>query len=251
MQAPSYALATTGCALQEWLTPDWRHLVLASEFMVALGTEAAADLMDRLTLRVLLAGSLLFTAGDDGDRLYIVLEGRLQVFRSDDHERARMLEILGPGAVVGELSMFGATARTATSAALSHAKVAELEYPAVKRVLRDHPEANLRILGHMAERLRKANEIIADHALLNVRSRVLKAVVELAPRFGRVVDEGIIVEHGLSQEDLARYVGSSREMVNRALSDLQNRGIVVVRPRSLILTRRRQVATQDRQTGLH
>lgn len=230
--------------MQQWLNPEWRELVAGSQLMTALGEDAAADLMDRFALRTLVSGELLFGAGDEGDRLYIVLAGRLQVFRSDDHERARMLEILGPGAVVGELSMFGATTRTATTSALTDAKVAELEYPAVKRVLQDHPDAALRMLGNMAERLRKANEIIADHALLNVRSRVLKAVVELAPRFGRVVAEGIVVEHGLSQEDLARYVGSSREMVNRALADLQNRGIVVVRPRSLVLTRRRQAAPQ-------
>jgi CRP-like cAMP-binding protein len=63
-------------------------------------------------------------------------------------------------------------------------------------------------------------------------------VLELAARFGEPGAEGIEVDHGLSQEDLARYVGASREMVNRALADLQARDVLRLRPGGMLILRR-------------
>ncbi|MGE0216387.1 Crp/Fnr family transcriptional regulator [Mycolicibacterium sp.] len=221
----------------EPLSEDHVQTVLASSFLASLDTAVAAELTAKMYVEDVAAAETLYSTGDKGDRLYVVLEGRMQVFQSDDYDRTRMLEVLGPGEVVGELSMFDDAPRSASVSALTAAKLAVLEYTDVEQTLLAHPRSTLRLLAQMSRRLRRANEAITDAALLDVKSRVLKAVIELAARFGAPDTHGIYVDHGLSQEDLARYVGASREMVNRALSDLQLRGVLIVKPRALVLRR--------------
>lgn len=219
------------------MTEPFSEIVLTSSFLASLDHDVAQELASRMYEEEVPAATTLYATGDEGDRLYVVLVGRVQVFQSDEYARERMLEVLGPGEVVGELSMFDDAPRSASVSALTAATLAVLLYADVERTLVAHPHAALRLLAQMSSRLRRANEKLTDVALLDVRSRVLKAVLELAARFGEPDSDGIYVDHGLSQEDLARYVGSSREMVNRALSELQFRGVLIVRPRALVLRR--------------
>ena len=65
--------------------------------------------------------------------------------------------------------------------------------------------------------------------------RVSKAQMDLAARFGRQADDGIHVNHDLTQEELAQLVGASRETVNKALADFASRGWVRLEPRSVII----------------
>jgi CRP-like cAMP-binding protein len=68
-----------------------------------------------------------------------------------------------------------------------------------------------------------------------VPGRVAKALLDLAGRFGRPVDEGIMVAHDLTQEELAQLVGASRETVNKALADFASRGWLRLEARAVLL----------------
>jgi CRP-like cAMP-binding protein len=187
---------------------------------------------------VVLRGEVLYRAGEEADGLYVVLGGCLRAFREDRYGRDRTLEFLTRGGMVGELSLVDRHPRTATVAALHDAVVAVLDYDALDGVLERYPAVALGLLRYFGDRLRRANEAVADMALMDVKARVSKLVLELAARFGQPGDDGIDVDHGLSQEDLARYVGASREMVNRAFAELQARGVLRLRPGGMLILRR-------------
>ena len=90
-------------------------------------------------------------------------------------------------------------------------------------------------LAALARRLRRTNESLADLVFTDVPGRVAKALLDLARRFGRPVDEGIMVSHDLTQEELAQLVGASRETVNKALADFASRGWLRLESRSVVL----------------
>lgn len=217
------------------LVAGHRQLIRQSDFFGVLEDRLARRLIGAMTAERFETGDFLYRAGDVGDRLYVVLQGRIQVYQEDEYERIRMLELLGPCDVVGELSLFDQQPRTANVSALSDVVVAALRHEPMKQMLLDHPEIALALLAHVTRRLRRANHSITEVALLDVRARVSKAVIELATRFGHKESGTVVVDHGLSQEDLARYVGSTREMVNRALADLQSRRVLIVKPRGFVL----------------
>src|SRR5207248_9939699 len=89
----------------------------------------------------------------------------------------------------------------------------------------------------LARRLRRTNEAMADLVFSDVPGRVAKALLDLAAKFGERSDDGssVHVVHDLTQEELAQLVGASRETVNKALADFQNRGWLRLEPRSVDL----------------
>ena len=91
-------------------------------------------------------------------------------------------------------------------------------------MLTGRPEVAKALLAALAQRLRRTNEHLADLVFTDVPGRVAKALLDLAERFGRPVENGVMVSHDLTQEELAQLVGASRETVNKALADFASRG---------------------------
>jgi CRP/FNR family transcriptional regulator len=220
------------------LTAEQERLVRETPLLATASDDVADSLVREMRTTVLMKGEQLYAPGDAGDRLFIVLAGCLRAYRSDRYGRVSTLELLTAGGIVGELSLVDRLPRTAAVAALHDSELAVLDFDRLDGVLERHPRIAIELLRYFGGRLRRANEAVADMALLDVKARVAKTVLELAARFGEPGAEGIEVDHGLSQEDLARYVGASREMVNRALADLQARDVLRLRPGGMLILRR-------------
>ena len=201
----------------------------------ALDDEAAAALRSSLSTVKLRRGEVLFHEGDSGDKLYIVLDGKVKLGRTSSDGRENLLAILGPGQMFGELSLFDPGPRSATVTAVTDASFYSLAHDDLLRWLDGRPGVARGLLAQIAGRLRKANDVNADLVFSDVPGRVAKALLDLASRFGRTADDGVHVHHDLTQEELAQLVGASRETVNKALADFASRGWVRLEPRSVVL----------------
>lgn len=211
-------------------------LVRDTALFSGLTDDVCAELLGRMTAYNVPAGGIVYGVGDPGDSIYIVLQGRLQAYRDDEYGRRRMLRIITESEMVGYFSIVDHLPRSATVSALSESRLAVLADGHLDELLATQPRAALNMIGYLAARLRRSNEAVADMALMDVRARVSKTILELSARFGSPHPDGLLIDHGLNQQDLAHYVGASREMVNRVLSDLQTRGMVRVRPGSMLVT---------------
>ncbi len=191
----------------------------------ALDEEAAAALRATMLDVYLPRGESLFAEGDPGDRLYLILDGKIKLGATSGDGRETLLAILGPGEMFGELSLFDPGPRTATASALTDAHLAGLGHEDLQPWLTGRPEVAGALLRALARRLRRTNEAMADLVFSDVPGRVAKALLELAGKFGEEQPDGTVhVVHDLTQEELAQLVGASRETVNKALADFQNRG---------------------------
>lgn len=201
-----------------------------------LDDDASNALENSMTEVSLRRGETLFEEGDGGDRLYVVIEGKIKLGRSSVDGRENLLAILGPGQMFGELSFFDPGPRSATATAVTDAKLLSLGHASLSPVLAEHPNVAYAMLNQLAGRLRRTNEVVGDMVFSDVPGRVSKALLDLAERFGRETDEGIHVNHDLTQEELAQLVGASRETVNKALADFASRGWLRLEPRSVTIT---------------
>src|SRR5699024_2636409 len=104
------------------------------------------------------------------------------------------------------------------------------------RVLAQRPEVGRHLLASLARRLRKTNESLADLVFADVPVRVAKNVLDLAQRFGRQKDDGVMVAHGLTQAELAQLVGASRQTANKALADFASRGWIRLEARAGLIS---------------
>jgi CRP-like cAMP-binding protein len=178
---------------------------------------------------------VLFHEGDSGDRLFIVVEGKVKLGRTSADGRENLIAVLGPGQMFGELSLFDPGPRSATVTAVTDASIMSLTHDELLRWLDGRPAVARGLLLQLASRLRKVSDVVADLVFSDVPGRVAKALLDLASRFGRTADDGVHVHHDLTQEELAQLVGASRETVNKALADFASRGWVRLEPRSVVL----------------
>ena len=218
--------------------------VLAS---VPLDESTAALLTSALTTRAVTRGHVVFNEGDTGDRLFVVLDGKVKISRTATDGRENLLTVLGPGEMFGELSLFDPGARTATATAVTECTLASLDHDDLRPLLLQEPVVAMQLLRALAQRLRRTNEAMADLVFSDVPGRVAKALLDLAEKFGDdATDGGVRVQHDLTQEELAQLVGASRETVNKALSDFATRGWLRLEGRSVLLLDRERLARRAR-----
>jgi CRP/FNR family transcriptional regulator, cyclic AMP receptor protein len=180
-------------------------------------------------------GERLFDEGDDGDRLYVVLEGKIKLTRASADGRENLISLVGPGEMFGELSLFDPRPRTMSASAVTDVRLAALAHDDLRSWLTGHPDVAMHLLKALARRLRRTNEVMSDLVFTDVPGRVAKALLDLADRFGTRQEEGLQVNHDLTQEELAQLVGASRETVNKALADFVARGWIQLHPKSVLL----------------
>lgn len=213
-----------------------------SELSAALHDFAGSDpvaaeellaLMNRVHLD---RGGVLFTQGDPGASLYVVAKGSLKVTRADSLDRPTILAVLGPGDVFGEMSLLDDSDRDATVTAVGPTVLLELSRARFDAELGRRPDLVRALLGHLARRLRSSNDTVSDLVFADVPARVARMVLRLGDRFGQPTDDGrIVVEHQLTQAELAQLVGSARETVNKALARFQSRGWIDVQQRVITI----------------
>ncbi|WP_373277282.1 Crp/Fnr family transcriptional regulator [Granulicoccus phenolivorans] len=211
-----------------------------------LDEEAFAALSSAMGTIKLNKGAALFQEGDAGDQLYVVISGKMKLSKHGSNGRENLQAVLGPGQMFGELSVFDPGPRSSTASAITKSEVRVLEHSDLATWLEGRPEVARGLLAQLAGRLRRANDVMSDLVFSDVPGRVAKALLDLADRFGEQADDGIIVHHELTQEELAQLVGASRETVNKALADFVARGWIRLEPRSVLLIERQRLQRRAR-----
>jgi len=215
--------------------PQEDEVVRRAPLFTALDDAQAASLRASMDSVKIAKGGILFKEGDEGEHVYVIVDGKLKLGTSSGDGRENLLSILGPGEMFGELSLFDPGPRTSTATAVTDAKLLSLSHEKLIPWLKGNPEVSLHLLARLAQRLRRTNEAVGDLVFSDVPGRVAKALMDLGARFGKKTEEGLYVHHDLTQEELAQLVGASRETVNKALADFAQRGWLRLEARSVMI----------------
>ena len=199
------------------------------------GPSLLAELPGRLSTNLfagakpvrLAADEVLFLAGDPGDGCYRIENGLLKVTMVSRSGAERILAFLGPGAIVGELSMIDGRTRSASVIAVRDAALSFLSRTAFEAFTRKHPEVYKTLVTLLATRLRETDSVIAAGSFLPLRGRVASTLLELAENFGQDVGSGrVVIRQKIGQSDIAAMAGIARENVSRILNDWKRRKLV-------------------------
>jgi len=187
----------------------------------------SAGLFDSATPAQLSADEVLFLAGDAGDGCYRIEDGLLKVTMVSRAGTERILAFLGPGAIVGELSIIDGLPRSASVIAVRNSALNFISRAAFEDFAKKHPEVYKSLVTLIAARLRETDAVIAAGSFLPLRGRVACTLLELAQDFGQDVGSGrIVIRQKIGQSDLAAMAGIARENVSRILNDWKRRKLV-------------------------
>ncbi|MBV9412100.1 MAG: Crp/Fnr family transcriptional regulator [Acidimicrobiia bacterium] len=170
------------------------------------------------------SGATLFHEGDHSDWIGLVVKGRVKISCYGADGRERLVAVVGPGELLGELSAIDGEPRSATATALEAIDVHVLTSEEFVALLEKNPAATLGILRSVIGRLRDSDKRRVEFGALDTVGRVGRLIIELAERYGEEDDGAIRIRLPLSQEELAGWAGASREAVVKALHQLRARG---------------------------
>jgi len=190
-----------------------------SELMAALSEETRTRLARAGAPSALEPGALLFARGDKGDALYVLIEGEVEVRTSNEAGRDVRLAALKPGALIGEMAVLDGGARSADVAAIRRCRLLRISRDQALAALESEPKALLRLISELSRRLRNTNATLEDAQLLDLGGRLAQRLLDEA-------GEGAAVT--VTQTELARRIGASREKVNRKLHEWSDEGWISI-----------------------
>lgn len=161
------------------------------------------------------AKHVIFHEGEEGDRLLLLLEGRVKVSLSSAEGKEAILSILEPGQLIGEMSLLDGGHRSATVTAMDACRFMAIRRKDFLGFLEQRPSVALALLQALSLRLRATNDMVGNLSFLNLPARLARILLNLGQQYGKHTGEGIVIGLKLSQEELGNLVGVSRESVNR------------------------------------
>lgn len=193
------------------------------------------DLLELGAERRFTAGSFLLLEGDPSNHVLLLLEGQVKVYRVAPDGSRLLLAIRGPGDVLGELAALGGkeAARGATVEALEHTRARVISAADFLGFLGTRPQACLALLRNVRSRLADTERMRVETVVHDATTRVARCLVDLAVRHGVRTEPANTLVLRISQEELAGWVGASRESVARAMRSLRNRQFVLTRYRQI------------------
>ncbi|NMB27734.1 MAG: Crp/Fnr family transcriptional regulator [Tissierellia bacterium] len=162
-------------------------------------------------------GEMIYTAGDKGERLFVIHKGKVKITRFSDLGKEQVIRILGPGDFMGELSLFVPTPLTDNGEALENTTVCVIDGERLKGLMVKYPTIALKVLEELSTRLGKAENLIESLGIHDVETRIAKTILDLANDKGEVVLR-------MSKGNLASHIGMSQETLSRKLSYFQDMG---------------------------
>jgi len=211
--------------------------VLSScEVFGGVGEGTLRAVAEQARMRCFRRGAFIFSEGEPGDALYVIVEGSVRVFVSSGRGEELVLAILGPSDPLGEVALCDGQGRSASAEVLEPATTLSLPYSMLMNQLRNDPVAMDALLASAARMLRRLTSRTADLVFLDLEGRIAKMLVEVGERRGRCTDEGVELDLGMSQSDLGRFVGGSRQRVNQILRAFEARRFIKTSGRTVMLT---------------
>ena len=183
-------------------------------------------------------GDIIFSAEEPADAIYMVESGRVELVCVSPDGRQKIMAIYQAGDFFGELCICGgALKREDRAVALEPTKTVSFKVQAVLDLLREKPELALELLVLVCVRLAESQEQIATLAFDPIPHRLAKELLRLAPSLATPVEgKGPEVALSLTHEELAKIVGTSREVITTVMNQFRRQGLLDYSRRNIMFS---------------
>lgn len=169
-------------------------------------------------------GNIVVLEKEMGAALFVIVSGKVKIVRTDEDGREVILSIFGPGEFFGEMSLLDGLARSASVVALAKAELFMIHRRDFLKLLNEHPQVAISLLGELTTRLRKADTQIKSLSLKDASGRVANVILMLADDIGVFRKGKVEIDELPLQQDMANMAGTSRETVSRMLHQFIREG---------------------------
>lgn len=183
------------------------------------------------------SGHIFYAPEEHADRLYLLRQGRIRIYKLSPEGRALTLLVLEGTAVFGELALADQRPHDSFAEAMTDCVVGTLHRRELQRVLGEHPSVTLRLVSIMGRRLRALESKLADIAFKSVPQRLATVLLNLADMRTEMPNDGAppaVVRY--THQQLAEMIGSYRETVTKAIGEFREARLIRVEEEAIFLT---------------
>ena len=202
------------------------EILHALPFFADLDHAAMHEVNDCFVAQAADPGQLIYTAGEDAHRLFVVAVGAVKIVRHTLRGKDVLLEILGPGEPFGSMAILGDTVYADTAEAKSTGCILAINAQQFDRLLRKHGSIAVATLHIVSERLQRAYESVRMAIALSAEQRLAAELLALAARNGKQEDTMVRITLPLARQELADKIGVTIETVSRIVSVLERQGVL-------------------------
>lgn len=203
------------------------YVLSRAPYFIGLSEAELDDIDAHMQTVSFAAGDNIFHAGERGDSLYVVAEGRVKLSQVTPDGTETVTDILVPGELFGAMSQVGEPRYTQTASALVGTCTLRIGQADFREVLATQPRVGLRVLDDVAARLIRAQSDVGGQVTDTVAQRTATALLRLADKLGEDRGRrGILLEVPLSRADLGGLARSTPESVSRVMSQWKKQGVI-------------------------
>jgi CRP/FNR family transcriptional regulator len=221
-------------SLQESL----KHVML----FTGLDDAARKSIAALATERKVPAAAVIFREGEPADGFYVVLDGRVKVFKLAPDGRQQILHVFGAGQAFAEAAMFGGETFPAFAEALAESRLAFFPRDRFLKGLGENPALAAGLIASLARLCRQLTTLVEQIALNDVAGRLARYLTDLARRKGIEIKKGAEVRLDIPKGELARHLGTAPETLSRALARLAAADLIDVDARVVTIRNGRALA---------
>ncbi len=201
---------------------DKREYLSDSELFRDLSARDLTELEHVTTLTAVPRGRVFYRPEDPGERLFLLRQGRVQLYRISPEGKKLVIATLGPGALFGEIALLGQQMHSAFAEAMEDCSIMVMSRADLERLMLNDPAIGRRILALTRKRLSDAEARLEDMAFKGIPARLASLLLRLA------ADQGGNTITGMTHQDLAETIGTYRETATQVLNDLKGNGLIEI-----------------------
>lgn len=197
------------------------------ELFQSLPPEDVAELERIITVRSMKKGKIFYRPGDEGDSIYILKKGMVQLYRISPEGKKLVIYTLHDGALFGEMSLLGQRVHNLFAEAVTDCEVCTMHRADLERVILTRSQVGLRMLEIVGSRMRETENQLEALSFKSIPARLAALLLRLAR------DEDVV--SGLTHQDIAEMIGTYRETTTQTLNDMKAAGILEIGRRRIII----------------
>jgi CRP/FNR family transcriptional regulator, cyclic AMP receptor protein len=211
------------------------RLLSMVDILGPLSEEELVDLAKRTPDTYLEQGDVLYTPTEGTERLFILKQGRVQLYEVDQSGEEITLSMVEDGNIFGEMALTGQSLSALYVRALTPSTVVSLRREDLEHLIMNKPEVGLRLVRELAEKLHASEARYADVVGKDVPARLATLILTLMDSEGVVSSESYRIPTHYTHEQLASMIGCKRVAVTRAFRKLEEGGALVLMARHIII----------------
>ncbi|MDO5516069.1 MAG: Crp/Fnr family transcriptional regulator [Clostridium sp.] len=174
-------------------------------------------------------GSMIFSEGNDANTLYFINEGKIKLYKYNKDGKEQIFHILSNGDFFGELDLIKSSKYKFNAKAMDNAKICTLKKTEVKNIIMSNPEIAIKLLESVGERLSAIENLAQNLSTNDVDARIAYLLLNLMDKYCEKSEDGKkIIKLPLSREDMANYIGVTRETISRKLKKLEEEELISI-----------------------